>query len=489
MNPLAEALDRVVADLDAVLSAAQLAGLDDAARLDVLRGAGEALRRVEAVVVETTASAEPRFAEATGCRSMNELLQRVLRVDAPGASRVVKATEPVRREMALTTGERLPARFPAIREAMLDGVIGVAGVLAASGPILQAGDRIGAEDRISADAALADLARGLPEADGGAEGGGPPATPDDLRQYAMLLAQLLDPDGAEPTDAKARNRRFLTIGRLRNGVHPLRGNLLPDVAAQLQLIIDAQNNPKTRGNPKTPGNPNTDGRPEPGVTFRSESERSGDGAESGADVADADPWNSDPRNVIEQRTAAQKRHDAVAAALAIAARHEDMPRLAGASPTLVVHADADDLVSGTGWATVAGSQSPVPIGVATQAACTGAIQRVLFDHGRIVGTTVTDRVFTVHQRRAIIARDGECLIPGCHVPASWCEIPHVVEHATGGPTDTDNGVPLCWWHHRSLDRSGWEIRMAGGTPQVRGPAWWDPERRWRVPRQRETAAA
>ncbi|MFE7195112.1 HNH endonuclease signature motif containing protein [Microbacterium oxydans] len=477
MNPLAEALDRVVADLDAVLSAGQLAGLDDAARRDVLRGAGEALRRVEAIVVETTATAEPRFAEATGCRSMNELLQRVLRVDAPGASRVVKATEAVRREVALTTGERLPARFPAIREAMLDGVIGVAGVLAASGPILQAGDRIGAEDRIAADAALADLARGLPEADGGTAGGGPPATPDDLRQYAMLLAQLLDPDGAEPTDAKARNRRFLTIGRLRNGVHPLRGNLLPDVAAQLQLIIDAQNNPRT------------DGPSEPGVTFRSESERSGDGAESGADVAEVDPWNSDPRNVIEQRTAAQKRHDAMAAALVIAARHEDMPRLAGASPTLVVHADANDLVSGTGWATVAGSQAPVLIGVATQAACTGAIQRVLFDDGRIVGTTVSDRVFTVHQRRAIIARDGECLIPGCHVPASWCEIHHVVEHARGGPTDTDNGVPLCWWHHRSLDRSGWEIRMARGTPQVRGPAWWDPERRWRVPRQRETAAA
>lgn len=477
MNPLAEALDRVVADLDTVLSAGRLAGLDGAARLDVLRGAGEALRRVEAIVVETTASAEPRFAEATGCRSMNELLQRVLRVDAPGASRVVKATEAVRREVALTTGERLPARFPAIREAMLDGVIGVAGVLAASGPILQAGDRIGAEVRIAADAALADLARGLPEADGGTEGGGPPATPDDLRQYAMLLAQLLDPDGAEPTDAKARNRRFLTIGRLRNGVHPLRGNLLPDVAAQLQLIIDAQNNPRT------------DGPPGPGVAFRSESERSGDGAESGADVAEVDPWNSDPRNVIEQRTAAQKRHDAMAAALAIAARHEDMPRLAGASPTLVVHADANDLVSGTGWATVAGSQSPVPIGVATQAACTGVIQRVLFDDGRIVGTTVSDRVFTVHQRRAIIARDGECLIPGCHVPASWCEIHHVVEHARGGPTDTDNGVPLCWWHHRSLDRSGWAIRMAGGTPQVRGPAWWDPDHRWRVPRQRVIAAA
>ncbi|WP_231880324.1 HNH endonuclease signature motif containing protein, partial [Microbacterium sp. H83] len=101
--------------------------------------------------------------------------------------------------------------------------------------------------------------------------------------------------------------------------------------------------------------------------------------------------------------------------------------------------------------------------------------------GRIVGIDTTNRVFTVHQRRAIIARDKECLIPGCHVPASWCEIHHVTEHARGGPTHTDNGVPLCWWHHRSLDTSGWEIRMHDGIPEVRGPAWWDPARRWRTP--------
>jgi hypothetical protein len=107
---------------------------------------------------------------------------------------------------------------------------------------------------------------------------------------------------------------------------------------------------------------------------------------------------------------------------------------------------------------------------------------VAFDAGRIIAITTTDRVFTVHQRRAIIARDRECLIPGCHVSASWCEIHHVTEHAKGGPTHTDNGVPLCWWHHRSLGKSGWEIRMNDGIPQVRGPVWWDPDQRWRTPR-------
>ncbi|WP_394194381.1 HNH endonuclease signature motif containing protein [Microbacterium foliorum] len=171
---------------------------------------------------------------------------------------------------------------------------------------------------------------------------------------------------------------------------------------------------------------------------------------------------------------------------AIAARHSDMPTLGGSAPVLVVNVDAKDLVGGMGgnggWATVAGSGAHVPVSVAAHVACAGTIQRVLVDEGRIIGITTTDRVFTVHQRRAIIARDKECLIPGCHVPASWCEIHHVVEHARGGPTHTDNGVPLCWWHHRSLGTSGWEIRMQAGLPQVRGPGWWDPDERWRTPR-------
>ncbi|KJQ55383.1 hypothetical protein RS85_00902 [Microbacterium sp. SA39] len=306
----------------------------------------------------------------------------------------------------------------------------------------------------------------------------------------------------------------------------MRGNVLPDVAAQIQAVFDAY------------GNPKTDGAPQPGVQFEdSEGAGAGYGPGAGNDAGSGAGWPSDddaagnatdagsgttagtgfgatgganaagdkafasggdfppdgftrsegavPPDEPEppdRRSAGQKRHDALAAAFSIAARHKEMPSLGGASPTLVVHVDAKDLAAGRGWATLAGSQSPIPLHVAAHTACTGTIQRVLFDEGRIVGISVTDRVFTVHQRRAIIARDKECLIPGCHVPASWCEIHHVTEHARGGPTHTDNGVPLCWWHHRSLDTSGWEIRMNNGVPEIRGPAWWDPHGHWRTPR-------
>ncbi|WP_136040461.1 hypothetical protein, partial [Microbacterium sp. A20] len=87
MNNPVEVLDRVVADLDVVLRADMVAALSDDAKMELLRVAGQVQRRVEAVVVETVASVdgrpagsgEPAFCGRFGCRTVNELLQRVLR--------------------------------------------------------------------------------------------------------------------------------------------------------------------------------------------------------------------------------------------------------------------------------------------------------------------------------------------------------------------------------------------------------------------------
>ena len=38
---------------------------------------------------------------------------------------------------------------------------------------------------------------------------------------------------------------------------------------------------------------------------------------------------------------------------------------------------------------------------------------------------------------------------------------------------------LCWFHHRTLDTSGWMVRMNHGVPEVRGPYWWDAKLKWR----------
>ncbi|MBT2474305.1 hypothetical protein J7E68_06860 [Microbacterium sp. ISL-103] len=218
MNSTAELLGRVLTDLDAVLSDNVLAGLSDAERITVLQAAGAAFRRVEAVVVETVATGDMGdFPHAAGCRGMNELLQRTLLVDARGATLVDRVVDRVRRPVSLA-GERVPARWPEMRVALLDGVVGVAGFLAATGPIEKVWDRISVDQRLAADVALAGCARGHgvvfddendpdvePDADGDVDG--PSPTTQDLKALAEDLASMFDPDGEEPKDEDARRRR------------------------------------------------------------------------------------------------------------------------------------------------------------------------------------------------------------------------------------------------------------------------------------------
>lgn len=430
----------------------------------------------------------------SGTLSANELLQRVLRGDAATAARTLKAARLVRRELDLSSGEWLPARWPALRDALVEGAIGVTGLLAATGPIEQGGARVRLEDRWQADAYLAEVARGAETCEGAAAGegavagdgadgarathappdgheAGPVPTPEDLRVRAQVILQYLDPDGAEPAEDIAMRARGVVLARAKDGVIPIRGALLPEVAGQLQRIWDAYLNPKVEGPPV------------PGVHFVPSADL--DDASAGdlplSPEDDALP-SGDAGGMVDGRTRAQKQHDALAAALGIAARHDDMPRLGGGAPTLVVTVAAEDFARGRGWAQVEGVGTPVSTRVAVHTACGGTVQRVVFGAGgRIIGLGSSERIFTTAQRRAICARDRECLIPGCHVPAAWCEIHHVTEHARGGATHTDNGVALCWHHHRTLDTSGWQIRMRDGVPLVRGPAWWDPARRWRTP--------
>lgn len=197
MDSQADLLDRVVADLGDPWGSDVVAKLSDAERVELLRKLGTVHRRVEALIVETIASADQGLGMAFGCRSTNELVQRALRTDAAGGARVVKASKLVRRETELTSGAPLPGRWPALREALRDGTIGVAGLLAATGPLEHAGPRIGAEDRLRADAELAAYARGTM---GGEPGDdvvpGPAPTPEDLRVLAQVIVAYLDPDGA-----------------------------------------------------------------------------------------------------------------------------------------------------------------------------------------------------------------------------------------------------------------------------------------------------
>ena len=66
------------------------------------------------------------------------------------------------------------------------------------------------------------------------------------------------------------------------------------------------------------------------------------------------------------------------------------------------------------------------------------------------------------QRRALIARDVTCRIPGCGVPARRCDVDHGHDHALGGATTLENLESLCPGHHQMKHQSGWGVRQVGG---------------------------
>ena len=56
---------------------------------------------------------------------------------------------------------------------------------------------------------------------------------------------------------------------------------------------------------------------------------------------------------------------------------------------------------------------------------------------------------------------------------------HVIPWQFGGKTEVENGVLLCWYHHHTIDTSGWQIRMIRGKPEIKAPVWLDASRSWR----------
>lgn len=413
---------------------ATMAALEGLGRLVDARRAGLAGEVAERSRVEL---GERRLSTQKGCRSAVELIERVTQVSAAEARRRIAVGSATRARTGLI-GEVLDAEFPAVASALGAGELGAD----AAGMII----RELARSRPVADPAAFATAEGslVAEAIGAGDGAPVRATADELRAQAQAWATFLDQDGPEPDDERAMRRRGFRLGRARDGLIAVTGDLMPEVAAGLQRLFDAHLAPRAGGG------------------FMTDAER--------ADLA----------RQAETRTADQQRHDVLAAIIDTAARSGEHSSIGGAAPTVLVSVRAADLEAGRGVAHAEGVEVPVSLRAARHLICTGGIQTVVVDDaGAILQLGSPERCFTVHQRRAITLRDGGCLIPGCSVPAGWCEIHHVVPDRDGGPTHPDNGVMLCWFHHRTIDTSGWGIRMLRGVPHLRPPVWLDPGGGWR----------
>ncbi|MDW4571896.1 DUF222 domain-containing protein [Microbacterium sp. M3] len=437
-EPLAHEGQRLLSDADLVNAlqvVEEIGRWADAARLGL---AGEVGRRSEPGTADVT------LTTVYGCGSAAEIMERSIHVSGATARARLRTARAVTTRPSLT-GYGRPAPFEHARQAFATGRLSLDALTTIVDGLRPLQRRCGADEVEAAESELVVAATGTATE--------PPCTVAELRVMTQTWALYLDADGALP-DEDSEQRRAFRLGRERDHLFPIHGNVTADVAAGLQRLLDAHLNPRVQD--RTP--------------------RFVDALiERGSDAAD--------EHVPDPRTPDQKRHDALAGILAAAAASADTPTLGGAAPTLVVTVAESQLGRPDGVAFVDGpdGEVPVPAAFARHIGCHGTIHRVtLGANGKVKAIHVTDRVFTWWQRRAISTRDGGCVIPGCRVRAAWCEVHHVVEHSRGGLTHTDNGVLLCWHHHRTIETSGWEIRMLDGVPQVRPPGWIDGRRPWRA---------
>ncbi len=90
--------------------------------------------------------------------------------------------------------------------------------------------------------------------------------------------------------------------------------------------------------------------------------------------------------------------------------------------------------------------------------CDAGVQLLVHHDGVPLWLGTEVRTATRHQRRALRFRAGVtgCEFPGC-TQTRFVDAHHVRFHGHGGPTDLDNLILLCGYHHRQIHDHGWTI--------------------------------
>jgi Domain of unknown function (DUF222)/HNH endonuclease len=184
--------------------------------------------------------------------------------------------------------------------------------------------------------------------------------------------------------------------------------------------------------------------------------------------------DTDPADV---RSAGQRRVDALVEVCRLACACGELPDNGGDRPQVVVTIDYDKLRQQVGAATF-DDGSHLSAAAARRIACdAGIIPAVLGTASQPLDLARKTRLVTGPLRRALVLRDRGCVFPGCDRPPRWCQGHHIVHWSNSGPTELNNLVLLCGYHHRLIHHSEWRVRInpKDGLPDFIPPAYIDPD--------------
>ena len=332
-----------------------------------------------------------------------------LRITRGEANRRIKDARALGPRQTLT-GEPLAPRYAATATAQRCGRIGASHIAV----IHRFFDELPCwVDAPTREAAEADLARWASE-----------QRPEGLRKAADRLTCYLNPDGRFNHEDRAR-RRGLTLGTQdSDGMSPVRGWLTPEARATWEAVLAKL---------AAPGmcNPDDD-----------------------TPVVDGAP----PEEAVQRdtRTAPQRNHDGLNAALRAMLASGNLGQHNGLPAAIVVTTTLNDLETAAGKA-LTGGGTLLPMSDVIRLARHAHHYLAIFDKGKALALYHTKRLASPGQRILLYAKDRGCSAPGCDVPGYCCEVHHVQDWATTHRTDIDQLTLACGPHHRLLDK-GWTTR-------------------------------
>jgi hypothetical protein len=101
---------------------------------------------------------------------------------------------------------------------------------------------------------------------------------------------------------------------------------------------------------------------------------------------------------------------------------------------------------------------PISSKTVERLACDCSVTRILLgSDSMVIDVGRAKRVISGPQRKALNARDGGCVWPGCDRPASWTSGHHLFHWIRGGGGDLRNLALLCYRHHWMVHEGGWQI--------------------------------
>jgi hypothetical protein len=413
-------LSAVAAAVSALESAAQspenVRALDDPALLELSRVAARARQLADAQVALIAGEIERRSARELGSAGMAQRLglrtaEELVRVTNRSTAR--EASLAVRVGRLVTTDAE--AWLAPVAQSVRAGDVSVSSAdairsgLGAPGPGVSESILAEAAARLCGDAATLD--------------------PDRLQRRARELRDELDEAGLADRESARRAQRSLRVTRLPDGMTRATWLMDPETSAVFGSLYDRATSPR-RGGPR----------------FVADDDR----AAAEAILADA-------------RTTEQLASDVFLELLRQGAAADSSELLGSGGASITVHVTQTALSSRTGHGYVEGQADAISIETVERLACSGGMTEVTFGaDGQPLDLGREQRLYTRRQRRALAARDGGCMAPGCDRPPSWTEAHHIKHWARdGGRTDIADGILLCRHHHLLFHNNGWEIDRDG----------------------------